>query len=43
VSPSDGAAFPVQSGWVDDAFDTQRSRGDAPTTRIEWSDGQPPA
>lgn len=37
VSPSDAGAYDVVSGWVDNAFDTQRSRGPAPTTRTTWS------
>jgi len=28
--------YAVSSGWVDDAFDTQRRRGNAPSTRIVW-------
>lgn len=32
-SPSDDAAYPVWSGWVDNAFDTQRRRGIRPTAR----------
>lgn len=32
-SPSDGAAVQLNDCWVDDAFDTQRSRGQEPTTR----------
>lgn len=32
-SPTDNAAVAVNNGWVDDAFDTIRSRGERPTTR----------
>lgn len=32
----DSATFPVVGGWVDDAFDTQRRRGRAPSTRTTW-------
>lgn len=32
-----GLTFAVQSGWVDDAFDTQRRRGAQPTTRTNWT------
>lgn len=32
-SPTDQAAVAVQSGWVDDAFDTIRSRGPKPQAR----------
>lgn len=30
-------ASEVESGWIDDAFDTQRRRGEAVTTRTSWS------
>jgi hypothetical protein len=30
------ALHPVTGGWVDDAFDTQRRRGAAPTTRLQF-------
>lgn len=38
-STRDGTAVPLHDAWVDDAFDTQRSRGNAPTTRttLEFS------
>lgn len=29
--------YAVTDGWVDDAFDTQRSRGEEPTSRITWT------
>lgn len=32
-SPTDNAAVAVKSGWVDDAFDTIRSRGPKPAAR----------
>lgn len=32
-----GLSFLVASGWVDNAFDTQRRRGQAPTARTSWS------
>lgn len=32
----DGAAVPVDNGWVDDAFDTQRRRGLQSTSRTTW-------
>ena len=31
------AATPVTNGWVDNAIDTQRRRGNAPTVRSTWS------
>jgi hypothetical protein len=37
VSPTDAVASEVAEVWVDDAFDTQRSRGVAPTTRRTWT------
>lgn len=36
VSPTMGAVTDVTGGWIDDAFDTQRRRGLAPTTRSTW-------
>jgi hypothetical protein len=30
-------SIPVTDGWVDNAFDTQRRRGEAPTTRQLWT------
>lgn len=35
-SPTNWDTVPVIGGWVDDAFDTQRRRGVAPTTRDVW-------
>jgi len=32
-----GALLPVNDGWVDNAFDTQRRRGLDPTVRNTWS------
>lgn len=29
-----GLSFPVEAGWVDNAFDTQRRRGEAATARL---------
>jgi hypothetical protein len=34
-SPTDNAAYPIQQMYVDNAFDTQRRRGNAPTARTE--------
>lgn len=34
VSKAAAAFYPITNGWVDDAFDTQRRRGEAPTSRI---------
>lgn len=39
LSQADQQIRNVTAGWVDDAFDTQRRRGLAPTTRTSW----PPA
>lgn len=39
VSPTDVAAHVVSGGYIDDAFDTVRSRGRAPTTRTQWGTG----
>jgi hypothetical protein len=36
-SPTDDALVHVDNGWVDNAFDTQRRRGEAPTVRTPWS------
>lgn len=33
----DDSFFDVQTGWIDDSFDTQRRRGPKPTTRTLWS------
>lgn len=33
-SPTSSASVPVNNGWVDNALDTQRRRGFAPTSRI---------
>jgi len=35
-SGTDGAAVPVASGWVDNAFDVQRRRGVKATSRTIW-------
>jgi hypothetical protein len=36
-SPTDSAAYPVEAGWIDDAWDTQRRRGVSATYRIPWN------
>lgn len=36
-SPTDGAMVPVDGGWVDDAWDTQRRRGQEAESRLVWS------
>lgn len=36
VSQADAQAKEVTGGWVDDAWDTQRRRGLAPTERVAW-------
>lgn len=36
LSPTDAEIRPVTAGWIDDAFDTQRRRGESPTTRTAW-------
>lgn len=36
LSQKDRNAFRITGGWVDDAFDTQRRRGIAPTVRQPW-------
>lgn len=36
-SEADDAAYPVVTGWVDNAFDIQRRRGLAPTTRSNFT------
>jgi len=37
VDTIDNAFNDVLDGWVDNAFDTQRRRGPAATTRITWT------
>lgn len=37
-SPKLGDSFAVAGGWVDNAFDTQRRRGQAATARTLWTD-----
>lgn len=37
-SPTDGTYQSINGGWVDNAWDTQRSRGEAPTARTTWGD-----
>lgn len=41
-SPTSGDTHLVDNGWVDNAFDTQRRRGVAPTARTLWDDETPP-
>lgn len=36
-----GGARPITGGWVDNAYDTQRRRGTAPTTRALFGDAAP--
>jgi hypothetical protein len=36
-SPTTGALLPVNDGWVDNSFDTQRRRGLDPSVRNTWS------
>lgn len=40
-SPTDDATYPVNNGWVDNAFDTQRRRGLQSTARGTFGDGYP--
>lgn len=35
-SPTTGEYVPIVGGWVDDAFDTQRRRGNDATARTTW-------
>lgn len=39
-SPAAGT-WDVNNGWIDDAWDTQRRRGYAATTRTTWTDATP--
>lgn len=36
-SPTDGVAYPLVEAWIDNAFDTQRSRGIDPSLRVTRS------
>ena len=36
LSQANAETYPVAGGWVDNAFDTQRSRGIAPSARQTW-------
>ena len=36
-SPTDGQTIPVQNGWIDNEYDTVRSRGRKPTSRVLFS------
>lgn len=36
-SRKNDATVPIQGGWVDNAFDTQRRRGQAPSARTAWT------
>jgi hypothetical protein len=38
TSDYDASVFDVTHGWVDNAFDTQRRRGHAASTRTTWTD-----
>lgn len=40
-SPTTEEFHLVTNGWVDNAWDTQRRRGLAPTTRTTWTDSTP--
>lgn len=40
-SPTDGTSGSVTDGWVDNAWDTQRRRGKAPTSRLLWDTATP--
>lgn len=39
LSPTDGEIRPVTNGWVDDAFDTMRKRGQEPSVRTAFGPG----
>lgn len=41
LSQRDAELKPVTNGWVDDAFDTQRRRGEEPISRVEWGTALP--
>ena len=36
LSQAEGSMFSVTGGWIDNAFDSQRRRGNDPTTRTTW-------
>lgn len=40
-SPTNDAYYNVNNGWIDDAWDTQRRRGLAPTSRVVWDTDTP--
>lgn len=40
-SPTYNEHGPVVGGWIDDAWDTQRRRGQASSTRLLWDDAVP--
>lgn len=40
-STTNDASYTPIGGWVDDAWDTQRRRGVAATTRVLWDDSSP--
>lgn len=40
-SPTYNEHGPVHDGWVDNAWDTQRRRGQASTSRLLWDEGTP--
>jgi hypothetical protein len=37
LSQADAALYDITDGWVDDAFDTQRRRGEDALSRLVWS------
>lgn len=40
-SPTNNAVYEIENGWVDNAWDTQRRRGEKPTVRGPWDDDTP--
>nr|CRY97699.1 hypothetical protein [uncultured prokaryote] len=42
-SPTNGTFASFDNGWIDNAFDTQRRRGLAPSSRITWGLGGLPS
>lgn len=40
-SPTNQEQYAIADGWVDNAFDTQRRRGRAPTDRLIWDNNTP--
>jgi hypothetical protein len=41
LSQADGALKSITGGWVDNAFDTQRRRGEDASSRLTWSAASP--